>query len=260
MNFYWFGRPNNISKISLELEESGFKGVLLPYASDIGDYTVQVARAMNVNQKLKYIIAIRPYTISPQHLATTIKSLNSIDSDRIWINFVVGQILDEEKNIGGIIGKPNDLSSQDERRNYLLDYIPIFFKTCKNLEIKTTICISGIGEEATRLVEEYGDYSFLAHTAYDTPYAKSGGLIKISKPRVLSMFPLIEDDPEVFNEIKSSDKLNPDIMLTTTQDLIDLIKNIKSDGVNDLMFYCYWSEDYRVKIINFVKQNKHLFI
>jgi|MesohylFT_1024984.scaffolds.fasta_scaffold00399_10 hypothetical protein len=256
MNFYWFGRTESLSELSLELEDSGFKGVLLPYGSDIADYIVQVARSINVNQKLKYIIAIRPYTISPQHLGVIIKSLNSIDSDRVWINFVSGQIIDEEKAVGGILGDINDSSTQNQRRMYLEKYVPAFFDFCKKLNIKTKICISGMGKDIASLVDKYGDYSFAAYE----PYSKDEGIAKTSKPRVLSMFPLIEDDPEIFNKLKNSKELEPDIKLTTTNELIKIISDIKLDGINDLMFYCYWSEKYKDRIVDFVKQNNHLFV
>lgn len=257
MNFYWFGRTkdNNLSEISQELEDAGFSGILLPYAVDVGDYFVQVARSINSQQQLKYIIAIRPYTISPQHLAMIIKSLNSIESDRVWINFVSGQILDEEKVVGGIIGETNDLSSQDERRKYLESYVPIFFNLCKQLNIKTQICISGMGEDIASLVEEYGDYNFAAYQAY----SESGGLKKISKPRVLSMFPLIEDDEETYKKIKDSKQLMPDVKLTNTEELIDIINTLRLDGIDSIMFYCYGPEKYRLNIINFIINNKHLF-
>jgi hypothetical protein len=258
MNFYWFGRTkdNNLAHMSEELEQSGFSGILLPYAVDVGDYSVQVARAMNTEQKLKYILAIRPYTISPQHLAMIVKSLNSIDPDRIWINFVSGQILDEEKTIGGIIGEINDLSSQNDRRQYLESYVPVFVEICKTLKIKTNICISGMGEDIGSLVEGYGDYNFAAYQAY----AESGGLKKISKPRVLSMFPLIEDDEEIFNKIKNSKELMPDIKLTTTEELKAIINSLKLDGIDSVMFYCYWPDKYRLRIVDFIKNNKNLFI
>jgi hypothetical protein len=258
MNFYWFGRTNNnnLSDISKRLEDAGFKGILLPYVVNIGDYFIETARAMSVDQKLKYIIAIRPYTISPQHLAMIVKSLNSIDDDRLWINFVSGQILDEEKLIGGIIGDINDLSTQKDRREYLQNYIPIFYDLCNRLNIKTKICISGMREDIASLVEEYGDYNFSDYNAY----SREGGLIEISKPRLLSMFPLIEDDPEVFNMLKNSKDLQPDINLTTTEELKKIINKIKIEGINDLMFYCYWPEKYRLRIVNFVKENKDLFI
>lgn len=256
MNFYWFGRTtnNNLSNISLDLEDAGFSGMLLPYAVNVGDYCIEVARSMRTDQKLKYIIAIRPYTISPQHLAMIIKSLNNIDPDRVWINFVSGQIIDEEKTMGGIIGEINDLSSQSERRKYLEKYTEIFFDFCKNLNIQTKICISGMGNDIAALVEKYGDYNFAAYQAY----AQRGGLKKISKPRVISMFPLIRDEKTV-NELKNKKDLSPDIFPTTEKDLIDLIKQLKIDGIEDVMFYAYTSETEIYNIIDFVKKNKKIF-
>lgn len=256
MNFYWFGRTkdNNLSTLSQELEDAKFNGILLPYAVDVGDYFVEVARSMKNDQKIKYIIAIRPYTISPQHLAMIIKSLNSIDPDRVWINFVSGQILDEERLIGGIVGEVNDLSSQYERRKYLEQYVPIFVDLCKKLDIETKVCISGMGEDIGSLVEQYGDYSFAAYQAY----RESGGLKKISKPRVLSMFPLIRDEQKV-NELKNNKDLPSDILPITEQDLIDLINQLRADGIEDVMFYAYTSETEIYNIVEFINKNKLMF-
>jgi hypothetical protein len=258
MNVYWFGRTrnNNLSEISLELEESGFNGILLPYGADVGDYFVQIARSLKKDQKVTYIVAVRPYTISPQNLAMIIKSLNSIDTGRVWINFVSGQILDEEKSMGGIIGEINDTSSLYERREYLKNYIPIFFDFCKKFNIDTKICISGKGDDMNTLVENYGDYSFAAYQSH----IEVAKYKKISKPRVLSIFPLIEDDEEKFNKLKHSKELGSDIRLTTTLELKEIINELKLDGIEGIMFYCYWPEEYRIKIVNFVKDNKNLFI
>jgi hypothetical protein len=256
MNFYWFGRTkdNNLSAMSTELEDAGFSGILLPYAVDVGDYFIQVATSISNDQKLKYIIAIRPYTISPQHLAMIIKSLNVVASDRLWINFVSGQILDDEKEIGGIIGDINDKSLPEDRRKYLQEYVPVFYDLCNKLNIDSTICISGMGPDTFSLVEKYGDYNFVAYQAY----VNNGPFKKISKPRVVSMFPLIRTQDEV-DRIKESNSAASDIFVTTDNNLIEKIKMLRHNGINDVMFYCYGSEEDRSSIINFVKNNKDIF-
>jgi hypothetical protein len=256
MNFYWFGRTkdNNLSEMSAELEDVGFDGILLPYAVDVGDYFIQVATSIKNDQKLKYIIAIRPYTISPQHLAMIIKSLNVVASDRLWINFVSGQILDDEKEIGGIIGEINDKSLPEDRRKYLQEYVPVFYDLCKKLNIASTICISGMGPDTFSLVEKYGDYNFVAYQAY----VNNGPFKKISKPRVVSMFPLIRTQDEV-DRIKESNTVPSDIFVTTENNLVEKIKMLSHNGIHDVMFYCYGSEEDRSSIINFVKNNKDIF-
>jgi hypothetical protein len=256
MKFYWFGRSeNNLSAMSLELEESGFYGVLLPYGSNVGDHFVQIGRALKDDQKLTYIVAVRPYTISPQNLALIVKSLNSIDSERVWINFVSGQMPEPELSVGGIIGEINDLTNLYERREYLKKYVPVFVDLCNRLNIKTKICISGKGDDMNSLVESHGDYSFAAYQSH----VEVAKYKKISKPRVLSMFPLIEDDQEKFNKLKNSKELGSDIKLTTTSELKEIIAELKLDGIEGLMFYCYWPEKYRLRIIDFVNKNKDLF-
>jgi HAD superfamily hydrolase (TIGR01662 family) len=57
---------------------------------------VGMFRRAEKEQKLKYLVAVRPYTISAQYLVSIIKSLDSIQEDRVRINFVPGMDNGEE--------------------------------------------------------------------------------------------------------------------------------------------------------------------
>lgn len=258
MNFYWFGRPkeDDLSLISKELEDAGFFGMLLPYEVNLGDYFVKIAKSINKDEKIKYVVAIRPYTISPQYLVSIIKSLNNIDPDRVWVNFVSGQILDKEKVTGGIFGDTNDTSSIDKRRDYLKEYVPVFKRICKQNNVKTKICISGTDDSIFSLTERFGDYNFAAAESY----FKNVKLKDLSKPRVLSMCPFIRKTEEEVEELKDSKNITPDITPTTENNLISIIKKMKHDGINDVMFYDYGILEERKRIIDFVKNNQNIFL
>ena len=125
MNFFWFERSNNfnIKELSIELEDNGFDGMLLPYSFYYGDQFVKIANSIDISKKIKYMVAIRPYTISAQYLSMINNSFNEISKDRISINLITGWIHDHEKNVGGIQGDINDASSNVDRSNYLIEYI-----------------------------------------------------------------------------------------------------------------------------------------
>lgn len=125
MKVYWFQRDDEFEfkKLSEDLEQSGFTGILFPWSSFGEDYFTHVANKIDPTKKIKYMIAIRPYTVSPQYLSRTYRSINKISANRVLINFVSGWVYDEEKKVGGVLNSVNDLSSSIDRSSYLIDYI-----------------------------------------------------------------------------------------------------------------------------------------
>lgn len=256
MNLYLFdsANSNTLPSISQELEDAGFAGILLPYGSSLGDYFTFIARSMNSSHKLKYIVAIRPYTISPQYLASIIKSLNEIDNDRVWINFVAGTVNDYEQSLGGIIGDVNDSSHFLERKQYLIDYVPVFIEYCKNIMKPPAICVSGMSDEIFMLTEKYADYNI---TSYDK-HIHENRLKTISKPKIVTMCPFIRGTLKEITALKNQRNMPQDAVFADSNGLIDILNSLKSDGINDVMFHVNGSDEEYRRIVEFVKTNKHL--
>ena len=253
MRFYWFGRLQ-VAKIRdyvTNLDEAGFYGLLLPYAVGYGDSFVRAAYSLNPDQKIKYLIAIRPHTLSPQYLAMLCRSMDKLDPGRVQINFVAGQIHENEKWFGGILGDITDDTPALERKKYLIDYV----KNFTSLDFETpVVCVSGMTEEIFSLVEECADYNIIAYDAY----RRQGGFRKISKPRIISMCPFIRDTQEEIDSLDLTDTPQ-DIVYTTEENLIALIKSLKEDGIEDVMFFSHGEEEEMDRIVEFVKKNKDLF-
>lgn len=125
MNFYYFGGVfhENSMETAPILEKNNFSGVMYTYDPTEGDMFTRVAREIKTDGKIKYLVAIRPYTISPQYLYTISQSISEIAPNRLQINVVPGYIKDHEKNIGGILGEVNDLSESLERSKYTIEFI-----------------------------------------------------------------------------------------------------------------------------------------
>ena len=87
MKFYYFG-GNFYDGHTTLLENSHFDGVMFVYDSALGDVFTKMVENMKTNEKIKYLVAIRPYAISPQYLCMINQSINSIMPDRLQINFV----------------------------------------------------------------------------------------------------------------------------------------------------------------------------
>jgi hypothetical protein len=128
MEFYYFGGvmgdPNNLKSPSV-LEAHNFSGVMFTHDIPEGDMFVKAAVDINPNEKIKYLVAIRPYTISPQYLSMINQSLDRISRDRLQINLISGYIKDYENDVGGIVGDVNDQSSPIDRSNYLIKFVEV---------------------------------------------------------------------------------------------------------------------------------------
>jgi hypothetical protein len=162
MNFYWFGRHNNkdLGHVSDLLEDSGFYGWLIPYAAGQPDPFSRIARSLKTEQKLKYLVAVRPYTISHQYLLAISKSLDSIQEDRVRINFVPGLTYDEE-SYGGIFSEINDSSSFEDRKKYFCTYI----EQWKNWDVKKPYTyISGMSDDICPDLDSFGDCTIVNYS------------------------------------------------------------------------------------------------
>jgi len=227
MNIYWFGRhlDKDLGHISDLLEDSGFYGWLLPYASGLADPFVRIARDLKTDQKLKYLVAVRPYTISPQYLLAISKSLDLIQEDRVRINFVPGLVENQfEKSFGGILSTVNDGSSFADRKKYFCSYIEEF----KNLKDKKPYTyISGIADEICPKMSELGDANIVSYGRL-----VEGKLEGYSKDTIIFFpAPSIEDFYERLNRVKNAGFNNIMIHTDGDQDFelaLEIFKEIKT--------------------------------
>lgn len=128
MKFYYFGGvmgdPGNIKSPS-NLNNHNFSGVMFTHDIPEGDMFVKAARDISHNESIKYLIAIRPYTISPQYLSMINRSMDRIDRGRLQINLISGYIKDHEDGVGGVVGEVNDQSSSLDRSNYMIEFLKV---------------------------------------------------------------------------------------------------------------------------------------
>ena len=245
--------------ISKELDDAGFYAILVPYSVGQKNLFIDVARAMDTDQKLKYILGVRPHTVSPQYLAMMIKSLNEIQHNRVWINFVAGFIREDELVLGGSMFPEEFERSFKDRKEYMAKYLPIFNSFRKKMAIKTKLCMTGMTEEVFSLVEEHADYNIVAFE----PYKRFNGFRDISKPRIMSICPVIEDDEEYLSYLKGLSNIPQDIIFTTKEELTLTINNLKDSGINDIILFTHGNkksdhDHEKYKIIDFVKEYKKM--
>jgi hypothetical protein len=276
MEFYYFGGNCSGNQIS-RLENSNFSGVMFTYDSTQGDMFVRIAKDIKPQEKIKYLVAIRPYSISPQYLCMINKSINEIDLNRIQINLISGYIKDHEVNVGGIIGDTNDSSSRIERSKYMIEYVNSLNTMSGNSDKSNSLdfYVSTTNEHVFNLCKDNNNKIILPYRDYKngawTVINESGGqslsntLFDLNGVEVmLALTPIIRETQKELDSLtdyalrpvwKKGEKPAEvtDIGYFTYKQFDSFVHELEKKGIRQLLING-WPMAEREIIINFIKQ------
>jgi hypothetical protein len=276
MEFYYFGGNCSGNQIS-RLENSNFSGVMFTYDSTQGDMFVRIAKDIKPQEKIKYLVAIRPYSISPQYLCMINKSMNEIDLNRIQINLISGYIKDHEVNVGGIIGDTNDSSSRIERSRYMIEYVNSLNTMSGNSDKSNSLdfYVSTTNEHVFNLCKDNNNKIILPYRDYKngawTVINESGGqslsntLFDLNGVEVmLALTPIIRETQKELDSLtdyalrpvwKKGEKPAEvtDIGYFTYKQFDSFVHELEKKGIRQLLING-WPMAEREIIINFIKQ------
>ena len=231
MKLYMFTSDFDIIK---ELESFGAAGVLHTYNSYQSNPFIGIAKNVPNGTKTKHMVAIRPYTVSPQYLCT----LNDAFSDTygnknpIQINFITGWIKENEKDAGGILGGINDYSESQERSQYLIDYVDSL-------------------ESLDRRIPDYY-VSVTNHFTFELANRHNSKIIIDESHFKEKKFDLL--NKRVMVVIYGN---NPDGSLREYQQIDELIKDLESSGIGEAIFPS-GGKELEKHIMQFIKRyNSH---
>lgn len=286
MRFYYFGGLlNNQGSNIDDLEENGFDGVLFTYNPYQGDFFVRIANTINKNQKIKYMIAIRPHTMSAQYLCMINQSMNDIQTDRLQINLIAGHIKPHEIDFNGIIGEVTDYSSVKDRTNYLIEYIDELSKMEQNEKIKVpdyyVSCTNIFAyEKATELKQKI----ILPYAVYKSGYfldreivgqTKPGAKLKIFDQKIMiTVAPVIRDTQEeidaefpknkIMHTFEGEEYMDREMATTDTEyftydQFSQFIKKLESENISEILLGAWPKEEVpnMMKYVKrYIKENK----
>ena len=223
MDIFWFernaGNIENLQDKSIELESNGFSGTMYPYSISSNDFFTQIPSIAKEDSKFKYIVAIRPYVISPQYLSMICNSLNKKYPNRVILNLLTGWIDKHEFSFGGILSYPNDESDHIHRSNYMIDYAKVF-KNLKTTTPKFYISTTNgptfkkCKSENFPMIIPYAWYKAQMFDLEDTDY-------------IISISP-------VFNE-NQSDSMDNDFF--TKETFLNFLKQCKEKNISGILIY-----------------------
>ncbi len=279
MKFYYFGGNVSLELSNIDLvEDSHFEGILFTYSPHQGDFFTIVARTMKLDQKLKYMIAIRPHTLSAQYLSMIHKSMNTIQPNRLEINIISGHIKPDEIDFGGIIGPVNDKSSIPDRSNYMIDYIkelkdmekrginiPECYITCTN-----PYALDAASKLDYKIIFPYREYKFGYFLDKSVEgQLKPGESFDLSGKKImLAVAPIIRDTQEEIdnefpkdivvltqdgNKYLDRPRFTNDTAYFTYDKFVSFVKELESKGINEMMVNGY-AESERYNLMKFIKR------
>jgi hypothetical protein len=249
MNFYIFSQK--IDEVQ-ELIDHHYSGILLIYSNSLTDFFTQIARTIDLNQDFKYMVAVRPYSISPQYLFRINDSINNIDKDRLKINIVSGAPDNNKLDSGGVLGEVNDDSSPIEKSNYLIKYVDLLENPNKNIpdyyvSVRNKSMVDETLRHNSKLLISYEDYR---DKVYNTE----------NRDVMVHIWVVLRESKGELERLRSEySKKFPGPVVPhyfTHKEFEDILTELKNKKIKEFLFYTFWDDKERKKINNFVKKYK----
>lgn len=277
MKFYYFGgifeeETENTLETASVLEKYNFDGVMFTYDATQGDMFVRTAKDIDPNGKIKYLVAIRPYTISPQYLQTINDSMNEIDMERLQLNFISGYIKDHENHIEGIVGDIVDSSDSVSKSKYMIKFIETLnsMKINKNpLDFYVSTTNSYVFDEAKKHNNKIIlPYHVWKRGFWSDVYKNSSGKGKPLELKgmdvMITITPIIRKTEKELKSLTSYalrpiwkrgevSKVIDDVEYFTHESFHEFVKMLEENGVQHLLINAIPREEHTV-IIPFIKK------
>lgn len=236
----WRGKPLSaieLRELSVKLEEVGYESVLLTFHSDSPDYLIKSAAALIPKNKLKYMIALRPYHMSPQYCAMVTEGFNQIEPGRLVFNWIAGDShnrLDEKPQMD-VYGNTDTLDSIIKKTTFLRNFVNQY-NSMPVITIKPQMVFSGYSEYTLETTRMFNGTSL---SMIDDYIENKDRFFNIQK-KMVAVSPIIldtEKDVKTYKNFlrtKSPRFVSMSIIGTKENVMKDLI-NLKNEGITDVL-------------------------
>ena len=251
---------DSLKKLSKELDEAGYYSFLLPFHSLGSDQLLKAAHVLDLKQKIKYMIAMRPYHVSPQYFRMLILAFNEIQPGRLIINIIAGDGRSDEPNQLDYLGNSENLINVEQRKEYVRKLLSIYNEDGAMKYYLGETIISGFSDYS---VETAKIFEYTTLCMYDE-YFNSIDRLKDCKRRMVSAKVYLRDTEEEAEEIYSLAGDNtrlPGYTFYGTEDTaLKKIQHAIDNGITDFLIGSCDFDKEKHRIHNFIKNIKHNFI
>lgn len=262
MKFHWMIRhedtsPDGLRKAFEYINSFGYTSCMLTYHSRENDMFIKLARAIDPEIDLKYIVAMRTYAVSPEYLGLMIKGFDEIAKNKLMFNIVAGDLHANETSVEDLVDS-SELSTSQDRVRYTGKWLDKF----TNLEILENklpkMFMSGTSKATFDNCKNYNG-GIMVMVDY---YLENKEFLSQFDSRCVSMQICIRDTDEEAESVKlanyEGDKLKW-CYFYSEKTLLEKLMSLKKDGVTDIMVtgLPFDPEVYRVH--EFIKKNLEVF-
>jgi hypothetical protein len=235
----WRGKPLNskeLKDLSSELENFGYNSLLLTFHSQSPDYLIKSAAALIPGNKLKYMIALRPYHISPQFCAMVTEGYNQIEPNRIIFNWIAGDFYRKDEGLQvDVFGNTKEIDDIVKRTTFLRNFVDQY-NSFGIVTKKPEMVFSGFSDYTLETARIFGGTSLCMIDEYRKNIKNFNGI----NSRMVCVNPIILDSNEDIEEYKKRIySINPRSIHTTIIGDRDTVKrkmiDLKDEGITDLL-------------------------
>lgn len=253
-----------LKDLSHRLEDSGYDSVLLTFHSQQADYFIKSAACIVPGNKLKYMIALRPYHVSAQYAGMMTIGYDQIDSNRLVFNWVAGDFHtreDEPQLEFDIFGESESVDTIQKRTTYLRSFIDRYKMYCPT-KIRPRMVFSGFSDYALDTVRMFDGTSLCMLDTYRENIEKFEG---IEKRMVSANATILESDEEIKEYKEKTSVFNPRFLgwsiIGNYETVKQQIISLKDEGITDLLLFTNttnfddaWNQNNDIMVNKLVKE------
>jgi len=262
INIHWMqrfdgGSPQELRTLSNILEFAGYYSTLTVYHSKIPDYWIKIASIINPEHKLKYMIAMRTYAISPEYCAMICEGFNEISPNRLILNIAAGDLHSDENSKEDVVAVSGLLDTYEDRVKYTTEWLEKF-TNLPLLKNKPEIVVSGTSTGTIFNSEKYADIHLCMYSSY-----KQGLSNLIKTKRILVATPIIirdtkEEAEHVYNQLPEN-MGKASCLFGTENEIIKQILVMKSQGITDILVSRVQIDDEHYRIHRMVRNINDIY-
>jgi hypothetical protein len=253
VRLHWFAHSigdisvPDLSSLIDKLDKTGYESVLFAYHNRLPDMFLKSARALQIGQSIKLMIALRSRAISPEYCSMMCASFNEIESGRLMLNILHGSPSEDEPE-DGIIDYNNVFSSRES----VVKHTEIFLKKLQEIPMfklsNTQVVLSGASKESIKMGVKYADFSALD---YENLMRDPNRYSEVD--RLMVTFDLIISN-ENHKEISANFTYGTaNLILTEEEGFLKFLQDLGRMGVTDIMISSPQESPHEERIHEFVK-------
>jgi hypothetical protein len=236
----WRGHPlsaTELTDLSNCLEDIGYESLLLTFHSESPDYLIKSAAALVPGNKLKYMIALRPYHMSPQYCAMITEGFNQIDPNRLMFNWIAGDSHNrlEERPQMDVYGNTDTLDNIIKRTTFLRKFVEDY-NSMHFVSKRPEMVFSGYSEYTLETTRIFGGTSLSMIDDYRNNKDRFEGI----KNRMVAVSPIIletQKDVDEYVEFlpRQGQRFLEMSLVGTRENIKKQLLDLEHEGITDVL-------------------------